>query len=509
MGKTRLCAFGAASALVWAAPALAREVPVASASALKAAIADARPGDVLVLAPGTYRTTGESCSAHGTASEPIVVKSASPLAAKLQLDSLEGFRVTGAHWHFEGLDITGVCQRDDDCEHAFHVTGGAVGFVLRDSRVLDFNAQLKVNAVQTADGWSIPHGGLVERNELADSHARATSHPVTKLNIDTGDNWVVRANYLHDAHKAGGDNVSYAAFMKSGGRNGTFERNLVICSRTDTTGGVRIGLSFGGGGTGAQFCAPAFSAAVPCDLEHSGGTMKNNIIVNCSDVGIYLNKAKDSKLLFNTLVATSGIDFRFASSSGEADGNVLAGKIRARDGASFVAKSNLMDVTSFDAWYIAPTAGDLRRKGDLSPLLSKLDPRADLTHDYCGRARVLTKLTLGALEHALGDCETSDPTRVEAPALDGGLPATSSDAGVTLGSDAGHTPTVAHDAGSSVLAPDAMAEAEPLPPPPHGRSDDGCSALGSREPSGWLLCMLAPFFRRMRGDHPKSRSDRR
>jgi MYXO-CTERM domain-containing protein len=432
--------------LSWASAALARDVPVDNTTKFVAAIADARAGDVIILAPGTYAMTGASCSATGTASEPIVVKSATPLAAKLRLNSLEGFKVTGAHWHFEGLDVTGVCPQDDACEHAFHVTGAAAGFVLRDSRVFDFNAQLKVNSAQVAGAWRTPHGGLVEGNELADSHARNTSSPTTKLNIDTGDDWIVRANYIHDAHKAGGDTVSYAAFMKSGGRGGLFERNLVICSRDDTTGGVRIGLSFGGGGTGAQFCAPSFDAAVPCDPEHTGGTMKNNIIIACSDVGIYLNKARDTKLLFNTLIATSGIDFRFASSTGEADGNVLTGKIRAREGGTFVSKTNLTDVSAFDSWYVAPSAGDLTRKGDLAALLLKADARAEIRDDYCARTRVGAKLTLGALEHSLGDCDTTRPWAARAALPDAGTGEPRLDAG---------TGEPLRDAGTGELRPDA------------------------------------------------------
>ena len=199
--------------------------------------------------------------------------------------------------------------------------------------------------------------------------------------------------------------------MKSGGKNGLFERNLVICAKTDpiTSGGARIGLSFGGGGTANQFCAPAFDAAVTCDPEHTGGTMRNNIIVNCSDVGIYLNKSKDTKILFNTLIATSGVDFRFPSTTGEADGNVLASKIRGRDGGTFTSKTNLMDVVDFTTWYVDPLAGNLKKKGDLSSLLQKVALRGDVTDDYCARARTDGKLDLGALEHTLGDCDTTRP----------------------------------------------------------------------------------------------------
>ncbi len=397
----------AAALLSTASLAAAAEIPVKTSAELTAAIGAAKPGDTLVLADGTYALTGASCSANGTATAPITVKSATPLGAKIRFDALEGFKVRGAHWHFEGLDVQGVCAADSDCEHAFHVGGGAVGFVLRGSRVVDFNAQLKVNSDKDSTGaWQTPHGGLVEGNEIYDTHARATSNPTTKLNIDTGDGWIVRANYLHDFQKGGGDNTSYGAFMKSGGKDGVFERNLVWCEKT-LKGGTRIGLSFGGGGTAPQFCAPAFDAAKPCDPEHTGGTMRNNIVLECSDVGIYLNKAKGTKLLHNTLIATAGIDFRFASTTGEARANVLAGKIRGRDGGTFTGVDNLENLTpaDFAGFYVAPLAADLRKKGDLAKLLDKATA-ASVTDDYCARTRTGTH-DLGALEHSLGDCDTT------------------------------------------------------------------------------------------------------
>jgi parallel beta-helix repeat protein len=243
--------------------------------------------------------------------------------------------------------------------------------------------------------------------------------------MDSGDDWIVRGNFIHDLQKGQGDGVSYAAFMKSGGNRGLFERNLVICAK-DFSGGTRIGLSFGGGGTGNQYCQPAFDPNVPCDPEHTGGTMRNNVIVNCSDVGIYLNKSKDTHLLYNTLISTAGIDFRYASSTGEARGNVLSGNIRNREGGSHSASDNLTGVTTFDAMYMAPLQGDLRKKGDLSALLDK-GPKL-VEGDYCGRTRTGDRHDLGALEHSLGECNTTTP-----PPVDGGLPQTPPDASVPDG----------------------------------------------------------------------------
>jgi parallel beta-helix repeat protein len=410
--------------MMLAAPARAGVVHVATSGELTAAIANAGPGDEIVLAGGTYAITNVTCAANGSAAAPIVVRAASPLGALIEISGLEGFRVTGAHWHFEDLDVRGVCVTDPSCEHAFHVTGAAHGFVLRRSRVRDFNAQLKVNAAMVAGSYVTPNQGLVEYSEIGDTRARETAAPVTKLNIDTGDDWVVRGNVLHDAYKGQGDGISYVAFMKSGGKRGLFERNLVLCSR-DTIGGTRIGLSFGGGGTGPAFCAPDFDPNGTCDIEHDGGTMRNNIIVNCSDVGIYLNRSKDSHLLFNTLIATSGIDFRFATTSGEAVGNLLSSAIRTRDGATMTATNNTMDVppADFTTWYSAPLEGNLAVIGDITSLIASAPYREDVVDDYCGATRPPgAPYTMGALEHTAAVCDTTRPpmTTPVGPGGDGG-----------------------------------------------------------------------------------------
>lgn len=422
---------------------------VASVAELETAITSAKAGDDIVLADGTYAVDHKiTCAAAGTPAAPITVRAANPLGAHIEANTLEAFSVTGAGWHFEGLDLRGVCTSDDSCEHAFHVTGHATGFVLRRSRIQDFSAQLKVNAALGAGGaWEMPHDGLVEYCEVFDTHARNTSAPVTKLNIDTGDRWIVRGNYIHDFHKASAT-PTYGAFMKSGGKSGLFERNLVVCLKDEKTAGVHIGLSFGGGGTGAQYCAPAFDASVPCDVEHDGGTMRNNIIAACSDVGIYLNRAKGSRLLHNTLVGTTGIDFRFPTTSGEARANVLASAIRTRDGAQApTLADNLVDLTQgdFDAMYMAPLAGDLRKKGDLARLLGK-SAGPGVSDDYCARART-APFDLGALQHSLGDCDTTRPPE-PAAAPDAGTDAGPSAPSAGGGSDGGGDPGSAASPGA-------------------------------------------------------------
>ncbi|WP_257455858.1 chondroitinase-B domain-containing protein [Archangium lipolyticum] len=474
-------------------PTVAAVKNVSTVAQLQSALASARAGDEIVLADGTYAVNVNlSCAAEGTATQPITVRAANRYAARIQFNAPEGFKVSGRYWTFDGLTIEGVCPQDDNCEHAFHVTGHAENFVLRNSRIRDFNAQLKVNAVRNGSGvYEMPHRGLVERNEIYDTHARSTSKPVNKINIDTGDDWVVRDNDVHDFSKKGG--ISYGAFMKSGGKRGVFERNRVLCVKDYPGGDTRIGLSFGGGGTGNAFCAPAFDANVPCDPEHTDGIIRNNVIANCSDVGIYLNKAANTKVLFNTIISTTGVDFRFASSTGEAHGNVLSSVVRTRDSGRFNAGTNVMNVASgtWTTWYQSPLSGDLRLKGNVSQLIGAAEARATVTDDFCARPRPSGgAYTLGALEHSLGDCGAG--TGADAgTASDGG---TSTDAGTGDGqTDAGTSP------GDHPLPGNGDGDGQ-------GSTGGGCNASPGLT-AGFLFILLplsAASRRRWRRAHPSA-----
>jgi parallel beta-helix repeat protein len=150
--------------------------------------------------------------------------------------------------------------------------------------------------------------------------------------------------------------------------------------------------------------------------------LRNNLIIGCSDVGIYLNRAKNTQVLHNTLIATLGVDFRFATTSGQAAGNLLAGRIRNRDAATGVFAGNLENVTAqdFAGWYVDPLGADLRKKGDLTALLDKGTAPPGVSEDYCARARGNLPIELGALEHSLGDCVTTRPPLSDAPPVVGG-----------------------------------------------------------------------------------------
>jgi parallel beta-helix repeat protein len=87
--------------------------------------------------------------------------------------------------------------------------------------------------------------------------------------------------------------------------------------------GQRVGLSLGGGGTGAPFCRDR-----RCIAEQEGGRIESNLIAACSDDGIYLNSAARSTIRQNTLLDTGGIRVRFPASSADVEGNLVDGAIR-------------------------------------------------------------------------------------------------------------------------------------------------------------------------------------
>jgi hypothetical protein len=324
-----------AVALCLAAAAGARTVPVRDTGELADAIAHAAPGDDIVLADGHYLLTHKLAAlASGTAPAPITVRAAHRWATHIDSAGVIAFEVTGAHWRFADLEIRGVCPQDTLCEHAFHVVGAADGFRLTGSRLMDFNAHVKVNA---DDARHLPAGGLIANNEFFDTHPRHTNNPVAPINIDDAVSWVVQGNVVHDFQKDGGGEGAYGIFVKGGSQNPILERNLVLCARDANVRGEIVGLSFGAHGMDPALCPPHWNAAVTCDPEVSGGIMRNNIVANCSGDGIYLNKARDSKILFNTLTRTDGIEFRYPSSTGIATGNRMTGAIKATDGGKFSA----------------------------------------------------------------------------------------------------------------------------------------------------------------------------
>jgi hypothetical protein len=386
-----------------------RYVGVSNVAELSAAIHAAQPGDIITLETGVYDISARSIPvrAPGQPEHPVYVRARQFGSVQLNMNTLEGFHVMAPYWVFENLSIRGTCKSDRNCEHAFHVVGKGHSFTLRNSEITDFNAPIKVNFQRHKDQPYYPDYGLLEYNNFYNNRPRSTGNSVTLLNIDSADSWVVRGNYIADFAKSGSDRISYGAFIKGNSRLGTFERNLVICEHQLLADeGVRIGLSFGGGGSATAICKQQ-----NCTTEHTGGIMRNNIILNCSrDVGIYLNRAAGTQVYHNLLYNSLGIDSRFPTSSAYISNNIISGRVRNRDGGSSRLSGNVIvrgcigpsladcDLTTF---YQAAKIGDLRLKRLEHGILEPVPNSLEITQDFCG-SRVSGDVVVGPIQYQHG-----------------------------------------------------------------------------------------------------------
>lgn len=312
-----------------------RAVLVGSADEARQAFAAALPGDVITFLPGTYRFQPRAPQAlrPGAAGHPITVRAIEPGTVLIEMNTTEGFFVAAPFWTFENLAIRGVCAQHRVCEHAFHVVGKARGFTALNNTITDFNAHFKING----EGGAFPDQGRIDGNTLTNASVRATSNPVTPIDIVAASGWVVRRNLISDFVKTGGDRISYGAFAKGGGSANLFEQNAVLCEhKLQGQAGQRVGLSLGGGGTGNDYCRDH-----RCITEQDRSELRNNLIAACSDAGIYLNSAAASSVVHNSVIDTAGVQLRHAATSATLEGNLIDGAIDVQDGALLHGSDNL------------------------------------------------------------------------------------------------------------------------------------------------------------------------
>lgn len=303
--------------------ATTRKIYVENGEELTENLKNAKPGDTIIVADGEYHLKSKRfpvSSETASAEHPITLVAAHSGKAKLLMQSLEGLYLDRPYWTIAGFIFVGKCGNSSSCEHAIHVVGNAHHTTIEQNEFIDFNAAIKVNRYNQF----FPDDGLVKSNHFHFTKPRNTTSPVTPINIDHANNWVVSHNIIRDFIKTGGNRISYGAFMKGGANNGVFENNLVICnSSSKPARGATVGLSVGGGGMKDRRDDVAYQA--------NNTRIRNNIIFHCSDVGIYVNGGQNSLINNNTLYNTLGIDVRFPESSAVVVNNLFSGDLRERD----------------------------------------------------------------------------------------------------------------------------------------------------------------------------------
>lgn len=356
-----------------------------SIEALEAAIATAQPGDVVQVAPGTYRHAGRALSIvrGGTDGAAITLRAARLGDVVIETDAVALFRIQAPHWRFENLEVRGVCADHTWCEHAFHIVGDATNTVIRNNRLADWNAHIKING----EGGRFPDGGLVQGNTLTNTQPRRTTNPVTPIDLVAANGWSIQENFIADFVREGGGNPTYGAFVKGAGEHNVLTRNVVLCEwKLRGRQGQRVGLSIGGGGTGEIFRRDGGRSG----FEHMNGLIRDNLIAFCSDVGVYVNRAPRSSVIHNTLLDTAGIDIRFPESSASVVANFVDGPIRSRDGGVLRIHANVtapllglfVGYHAPRAYFVAPASLDLTWNEP-----PERTEEGDREMDLCGRMR--------------------------------------------------------------------------------------------------------------------------
>ena len=366
----RIPALSIIALLSLAASAGARDITVDNAKDIKAAMAAAQPGDTIAIKPGEYDVgDGLSCANSGTKDSPITLRAAGDKDyAKLKVTGRAdvGFRVRGKFWVLRGLHIMGNPAATEDL---IQVEGnlGASDLHMVDCKISGCKEFL-VKASRTRE--SGPNNVVIEHCEWFDCGG-------TAIDLPTGDNWVIRGNYVHDYGKGSG--THYGMFYKGGGKNGLFEGNLV-----DGKNKAAIGISFGGGLTGHQWMPLVAGSADKVVPEATGGICRNNIVINTTDCAYHSNNASDCKF-YNNLAYHCGAGFQMQASyppDCTLINNVLSGAIK-KPGK---AENNLTKVDP--AWFVAPDKQDFRlTDAGKAALAGKGSVLADNPTDFFGQPR--------------------------------------------------------------------------------------------------------------------------
>ena len=374
------------------------------------ALKQAKSGQIIKLEAGVYKISKHSIylKNSGSAMEPISVVAAQPGQVTIELDTQEGFFVDKPFWLFKDLIIKGVCKNDSRCEHAFHIVGNGNHVLIRNNIISDFNSAIKVNGIKSNNEFYYPDDGRIEQNSFFNHDIRHTGNSVTVLDIVAVNDWVVSDNFIADFIKEKSNRVSYAAFFKGNGSRNIFERNLVICRlNLKPVGGTQLGVSFGGGGTGKSYCRDQ-----QCDVEHDFGMVRHNIIMNCNDVGIYLNKSQNSEVYNNMLINTLGIDVRFAQSSAVIANNFLTGRIKNRNGGTSELMNNIVsDLSDIKDFFEDPMSGVFTLKSREDIIDKGINLQSDEL-DFCRKTMGPDKVDIGAFEFA-SNGNTCNPLNME------------------------------------------------------------------------------------------------
>jgi Right handed beta helix region len=317
---------------------------------LERAVGEARPGDTILIADGTYalRRTIDVRSPRVT----LRGRAGDATGVVIRGGGMTGDSVgVGISVSAADVTIADLTLRDFG-NHAIQVRGelSASRFTLHNARLLDTGQQLLKGSV--AKGPAFADEGLVACSEFSYTTS-APSDYTNAIDLLATSRWVIRDNRLSNIRgpEKGGWQSGPAILVWAASDGTIVERNLIV----DSYRGIALGLT-----NEPMPYARNGEAA----YDHAGGVIRNNVVVNLNrwaDEAIEANAARDVRIEHNT-VFTEGatpwsIQVRFSGSHGLIRNNLTNHRIFLRDGGRATLDGNVM--SSRRNWFVDPLRADM------------------------------------------------------------------------------------------------------------------------------------------------------
>jgi len=390
-------------------------VDVSSEAEILSAIANAAPGDVITVSPGTYDFNQLiNVQADGEASARIFLRAEERDTVTINLSHIENFKISGKFWIIENIKFFGNCTNGNGCEHAFHIVADADDVIFRNNEVVNFASHVKLNGEVVGGGpaKSFPDRTMFIGNFWHNTKYVTNNAPHNILNLDGGKDHVVRGNIFADYNTpASLPKSASAVYPKASALRILIEQNLIVCEKVRTDGETARGIQLGDG-------APASICDGDQDQDGSGdcvengqsqeALVRNNIIMNCdnggSATGIMVGSDRESKLLHNTVYNVGQRNAGFYVGHADYDTywahSILENGINTDYAIRALNETNNIMPTAneMDSFFTLPSDGDFSLAlGD--SIVEQGASDDDVSHDFCGYPRGETA-DLGAIEYS-------------------------------------------------------------------------------------------------------------
>jgi hypothetical protein len=356
-------------------PADGRRVQVATAEELVAAIENAKDGDVILLADGTYLVGKflaldkvKNVALRGASSDPTKVilrgrgfDNVSRGDDILRIASCENITVaclTFADCHAYGLKVE--AEHSPKNIHIYHCHFLNIG-----------TRGLKGSTAQrtVATGGSVRYCHF-ENNKIPPGDWQFGGNYISAIDMMSLEDWTISDNtFVNIKGNSGGGRAAIFIWVRS--RRIVVERNRILhCDR---------GIAFGN---------PSGSSNYMEGMLHIYDSIcRNNFIVAGPDAGIELAWVDGAKIYHNTVwrADPKGRGIRCIEKLSQIDmaNNLVRGALLLAGGEN--SRNNL--ASPFDGYFIDPAAGDLRLTAAAADAIDKALPLAEVTTDIDGRPR--------------------------------------------------------------------------------------------------------------------------